>query len=248
METTSQRHPLTKLVRDAVKVKNNLKTLETGELVTTVPCKIQVPIRYAELGLAEIGIDTFTYGIYALIMEDSYYAVSNITAMINIDPYKIIEEKVGGVEYHSFYFEPNTVMIKNLNVVLRNSFIYKILKEFYFQGKIPWYLNYEDLAKIFDTANDYAGSHIANRYEVIEMLTSLITRNHKDRSQYYRNVIKSRDELFTNLPDFIPLTSVFYSATSTVNKLAGNYYDHGIISSLVMPSTKVEHIEALLRA
>jgi hypothetical protein len=245
---TPQRHPLTGLIRDAATVTQNLVALDTGELLTKVPTKIHIPVRYTERNLAQIGIDTFIYGIYALIMEDRYYAVSNVNALVQIDPYKVVTEKVDGVEYHAFHFEPHTVLIKNLNVVQRDTLIYDILDEFIFKGKVPWYLGYDDLGRLFDTAQEYAGSNIVRRYEVLELIVGLIARLPEDRSQYYRTQLQSRDELLTRPPVIVPLNSVFWSARNTLSKVAGAYFNDAIVSALVTPTTSTERIESLLRA
>ena len=64
---------------------------------------------------------------------------------------------------------------------------------------------------------------------------------------YYRSVINNRSDLKKNPPVFIPLRSVVYGATNTTNKLAGSYFNEGVISALVSPSTRIEPIEELLR-
>ena len=52
----------------------------------------------------------------------------------------------------------------------------------------------------------------------------------------------------TNPASYIPLNSVYYAATNTVNKLAGNHFDKGVVSALITPTEEIEHIESLLRA
>lgn len=247
MTTMAYRDPKTGLIRDPERALKQLVETEQGELITLVPAKIHVPTRFQERGLATIGVDTFVYGMYALILEDQYYTVSNVNALIPISPFKIETEKVDGVEYHAFYFEPETVVIKNTTIVQRDSLIYDILDELIFKGKIPWYMGYEDLGRMFDTAKEYAGSNICNRYEIIELVVSMITRSSADRTLYYRRQVSSRDELQRANMTYLPLTSVFY-LSSTLAKLAGNYFDDGVKSALVTPTERIERIEALLRA
>lgn len=238
---------LTGYIRDPTKVKNNLTALETGELITSKECKIHIPSRYIERDLALVGIDTYIYGVYALIYEEEYYSVFSINGIVQIDPYKIIKEKVDGVEYTALYFEANSVLIKNLNIVQRDTLVNKLLDEFIFQSKIPWYLNYNDLGKLFDTAKQYANSNISQRYEVMELLVSLISRNSNEMQNYYRTFITEPDQVFTNPPNYVPLNSVYYSASNTLNKLAGNYMSKGLVSALVSKTENVERIESLLK-
>lgn len=235
------------LVRDAAKAHQYLKELPNGQLFTTKACKIQIPEHFVHRGLAEVGIDTYIYGIYALIFEDGIYAVSNINAMIRITPYKILTTKVNEVPYYEFYFEANSVVIPDLNLVRSNSLIYDIFDELVFHGKIPWFFNYEDVGNLFSTAKKHSDSDVAQSYETIELIASMLARQHNERTKYYRTSLQSEKDK-ANPPDYVPLASVFYSATNTLNKLAGNYFADGLVSALVAPSKETERIESLLRA
>ncbi len=113
---------------------------------------------------------------------------------------------------------------------------------------MPWYLDYNDLGHIFDTASSHAGANVGTNPEVTELIVSIIARNSKDRTQYYRSCINSLEELKTNPPVFISMKSVPYAATNTTNKLAGSYFGEGVVSALVSPSEKRERIENLLLA
>lgn len=237
-----------KLVRNAEKVQACLKELPDGQLLTTQACKIQVPVRYSQRGLAQVGIETYVYGIYALILEDGTYAVSSVCAMVKILPFKVIDIQINGVPYHEFYFEANSPVIANINLVRRDVLIYNIFDEFMFKGNIPWFIEYEDLGKLFDTAKYHADSNVAQTYEVIELIASLVARNKEDRTKYYRTAISAYDELKSKPPAYVPLMSVFYSATNTLSKLAGSYYNDGVVSALVTPTHEVSKLEALLRA
>ena len=84
--------------------------------------------------------------------------------------------------------------------------------------------------------------------EVIQLLTSLVSRNVNNRLQYYRSVVNTRKDLIDNPPAFVPLKSVMYSATNTVNKLVGSYFSEGVVSSLLYPTTRVEPLERILTA
>lgn len=234
------------LIRDAEKVKACLRELEDGRLVTTKPLKIQIPARFAERGLASIGIESFIVGIYAMILEDQYYAVSTVNAMIRIDPTSTVRITIDGDEYYEFSFDPGSTVIQSLDLVQTDTIVYKIYNEIFAKGRVPWYLGYNDLAKLFDSAKYHANANIGQNQEVTELLVSIIARNQDDRHQFYRQFARTLDDL-KKPPAFIPLRSVSYAATNTLNKLAGSYARDGLISALVNPSTRVERIEALLR-
>jgi hypothetical protein len=114
------------------------------------------------------------------------------------------------------------------------------------KGKVPWYLSYEDLCKFLDTAETHAGSNVAANYEVIEILSSMIARNVDNRKLYVRSTVDSKEDLDKKI-EYIPLASVMYVATGTVNKLIGAYMEEGIASALVTKSEESTRVEKLLR-
>lgn len=238
---------MSKLVRNADRVKQCLKELPDGQLLVTEACRIQIPMRFAQRGLAQIGLENFIYGAYALILEDGNYSVSNINAMVKISPFKTLTVEIKGVPYYEFHFEANSILINTVHLLCQGDIIFNVFDEFMFKGNIPWYIGYEDLGKLFDTADYHAKTNVNANLEVIELIASMLGRNKEDRTKYYRSVIEKREELRTNPPAYVPLNSVFYSATNTMNKLAGSYFNDGIVSALVNPSTEVERIETLLR-
>ena len=102
-----------------------------------------------------------------------------------------------------------------------------------------------DLINIRKTVKKHANSDLAENYEIFELLVSAITRYEKDKRIYYRQVLKDNPQAKYS---FIPLKSVYYAASNTLNKLAGAYFSQGVASALVNPTQNVEHVEKLLRA
>jgi len=236
-----------KLIRDASRVHLNLQELSDGRLVAKKSCKIYIPTRFSERGLASIGIDTQIVGIYAIVVEDKYYGISMVNAMIRIEPTSTIKILINEEEFYEFYFEAGSTVMSSVNLVKTDSLVYKIYDEIISKGRVPWYLSYLDLGKLFDTALYHAGANIGANHEVTELLVSMIARNTNDRHLYYRSGLKNIEDMQKRPPTFIALRSVTYSATNTLNKLAGSYFSEGIVSSLVSPTERVERIESLLR-
>lgn len=234
------------LIRDPARVHNALRELDDGRLVTTVGCKIYIPSRFEERDLASIGIETYIIGIYAMVIEDQYYAVSLVNAMMRIDPTSTLRVMIDGDEYYEFVFDPGATVFTSVDLVKTDTIVYSIYNEIFAKGRVPWYLGYDELAMIFDTAKYHAGANIGQNQEVTELLVSIISRNEKNRHEYYRHIAKTSEALKTP-PAFIPLRSVSYAATNTLNKLAGSYAKEGLISALVNPTDRVERIEELLR-
>lgn len=236
-----------KLKRDASKVHACLKELPDGRVVTTKECKIYIPARFAERGLAFIGIETTIVGIYAIVVDDTYYGISMVNAMMRIEPTSTVKVSIDEEEFYEFSFDPGSTVISSTQLVRNDQLVYKIYDEIIAKGHVPWYLGYSELGKLFDTAKYHAGANIGTNHEVTELIVSMIARDVKDRHRYYRTAIKSYEDLVKNPPAFIPLRSVTYAATNTTNKLAGSYFSDGLVSSLVSPADRVERIEDLLR-
>lgn len=235
------------LIRDASKVHACLQELDDGRIVAKKPVKIYQPTRFAERGLASIGIETNIVGIYAIVVDDKYYGVSMVNATQRIEPTSTVKIQIDGEEFYEFSFEAGSTVVSSVMLVKTDTLVYKIYDEIIAKGRVPWYLGYSELGKLFDTALYHAGARIGTNHEVTELIISMIARNPKDRHQYYRKDIVSLEDMVANPPAFIPLRSVTYAATNTLNKLAGSFFTEGVVSALVNPTDRVERIEDLLR-
>ena len=235
------------LIRDAQRVHECLQELPDGRVVTSKRVKIHIPARFAERDLAYVGVENFILGIYAIIVEDKFYGVSLVNAMIPIDPSETNRIKIFGVEYFEFVFEPGSTVFKTLELVKTDTLTYKIYDEILSGGRIPWYVGYEELGKLFDTAQYHAGANIGGNQEVTQLIASIVARDPKDRTKYYRTAVQSLGDLRTVQPVYVPLMSVEYSATNTTNKLGGSYFGTGVVSALNDPSDRTERFEDILR-
>lgn len=235
-----------KLVRDGKKVRDCLKELDDGSLIALKPLRIYIPTRFAERNLASVGIETNIVGICATVTEDNFYSVSLINAMWRIEPSATTKLMIGDDEYFEFYFEPGSKVIATLQLVKTDTLVYRIYDEIVSKARVPWYINYMDFGRIFDTAQYHAGANVGENVAMREMLIAMVSRNALDRHQYYRTTIKSFDDIKKKPPVYVPMRSVTYAATNTVNKLAGSRFQDGLVSALVTPTERRERLEDLL--
>lgn len=230
------------LTRDADKVNATLE--EVGDqLITTKGCKIYIPTRYAEKGLINVGDDTYITMLYAMVVDDRYYAVSLVPAKGRIEPDVTNTVSMLGDEYFEFIFEPGSVVIGNLNLVQDKNITFDIHEELIGRGKIPWYLDYDDVGKLFDEAPKHAGVKVGANHAILEMIASTVARYEEDPTQFYRQI---KDKVNVK-PFYVPFKSVSYGASNTTAKLMGAYWNEGLTSALVNPTDNVEAIEELLR-
>jgi len=235
------------LKRNPSIVLNKLKTTENGSIITTEDCKIQVPSRFMDIGLGQIGVDTFVFGNFPIILTDGNYSVMNVFALIDLKPRKTILIEIDGIEYFEFYFDSGEVIIRNKSVIQSSDLIFNVFDEYVFKGKVPWYVDYEDIPKLFNSASKYTGTNVGQSKETIEFIVSMITRKKNDREKYARNDTKSYKDVTASKITYMPLTSPYYSIHNTLNRLAGSYFSEGVTSSLIKKTDKISNIEDILR-
>ncbi|MFO5759756.1 hypothetical protein ACLBQR_30810, partial [Klebsiella pneumoniae] len=114
------------------------------------------------------------------------------------------------------------------------------------KGNFPWYINYYDKAKLFETANLHAGVNLGG-WPTLQLIISTTQRASDDISQLYRHVLTRHSDIVDNPPVDVPFRSVIWNTSDTTSKLNGAYFDQAITSALVNPSESVELIEELLR-
>jgi hypothetical protein len=234
-----------KLVRNQAGVLATLHDMEDDSLVTSKGCKIYVPTRFAERGLAFLGAETYIIGVCAIVAEDQY-ATLMVHAMIRIDPAEINRVMVQGDEYLEFVFYPGSVVIPNLNLAQTDTLSYKIYDEIVAKARVPWYITYFDLARIFDTAQMHAGANIGSNKELTELLISIIARNAHNRREYFRQTLDTEMDAINNPPYYASLKDVTLTATNTLHKFGGSYFRNGTVSAINSPSERPERLEELL--
>ena len=236
-----------KLIRNPETVKGQLKKQADNTVITNRGCKIYIPARFAERNLADLGVDNYIVGMFAMTVDDTYYSFCNINALIQITPDSVNKINIEGEDYLEFVFMKGSTVIKNTFLVMNDILVFRIYDEFMSKGNIPWYMNYEDAGKMFETAGKHGGTSVGSNPEVVEMLIATIFRDAKDRNISLRTIINTREDLITKKFVTIPLRSVAYAASNTTNKLAGSYFSVGLTSALVNPTERTEKIEAILR-
>lgn len=101
---------ITKFIRDASKINACLTTLKDDSVVCSKRMYIYIPARFAERQLASISTEVYIVGLYAIAIEDGFYAVSNVNAMLRITPSAIKMVKVSGDEYFEFVLDRKSVV------------------------------------------------------------------------------------------------------------------------------------------
>src|ERR1700752_229123 len=238
---------MTTVKRDKGQCLERLAQTKDGGVLTRVSCRIQVPVRWMNVGLGSMGESIAIYGFFPIMFEDDLYAVMNVCALITISPSRTSMATIEEEAYYEFHFDPGTVMIRTLNLILQDTLTFNVLDEFIMKGKVPWWGTVDDLCSIFNTAKKHAGSAIAKIPQTIEFLVGITARTIEERTKVLRQTATSWEDYQLDRIEFIALNSVHFSVNNTVSRLSGSYFHQGVISALVNPSTKTSKVERILR-
>ena len=233
--------------RDPERLKKALKVMSDKSVVALEPLKIYVPARFQERNLASLSSEIYVLGVLAIVTANKRYGITLTDAMMQLDPVGTQTVLMGGDEYIEFSFDKGSRVFVTVDLVKNKMLLYNIFDEFLSKGNVPWYLEYEDLPHLFDTAEYHAGTKVGGNHAIYEIICAMVGRVHNDRRLYFRHFAKQHKDQLEHAPDFVPFRSVIYNATNTTAKLLGSYPGDGLTSALVNPAQKVEAIEELLR-
>lgn len=236
------------LKRDDAAIKASFTVTTDKRLITKTGCKIIIPSRYIDKGLAVLGNVINCVAIYAMVINDTTYSVSSVDAMIPLTPDSISEITIGDEKYHEFSFGKGSVICPNMNLVKSDTFIYQIYSEFYSKGKYPCYFNRRDCGMVLATAKKHGGLSLGANNLPCELVASYVTRDINDVRKFFRHIAKSMKEEKGKPPYiFIPLTSVAFGTQDTTAKISGAYLDEGLTSAMVDPADSISIFERILR-
>lgn len=233
--------------KDMSAVEKTMVQQTDGSVKTLTGCRIFIPKRFVERELAAVGTENYSIGFFPIVTPDNKFLLVNAIAFIYLNPSSFNTVYIDGIEHVEFTFDKNTIVIKSMNLVQKDTLVHGTFNEFISNGNIPWYINYDDAGTTFDTATTIAGTSIGSNPEIIEMLIASISRQKQKVTSYFRTLVTNLEQAKTFQPVYVPLKSVSYSATTTTNKLAGSYFDEGITSALINPTTKPDTIGTILR-
>lgn len=236
---------LERLKRDPEIIKKKLQVTNTLTM-----CKedlsIIFPAKFLDKKLAYIGRTVRVVGIFAILDNKNNYSVVNAPIFLEFSPYAIEDITVNGDIYKQLVFKKDTVMIPNNDHLVTDVFMYDVFAEFFIQGNVPLYINYEDLSDLLLRAKEYASNKLGDDPTTIEIITSIIARYKGDKKVYFREVIDKpgmKDEMV-----FIGLNDIFYSFNNTGARLIGGYFGSGLINSMVEPEKTTSRVSDVLRS
>lgn len=217
-------------------------------LVVKKDITVLFPSRYVNKHLAYMGDTVNVLAIFAIVDDNGNYAIMNIPAMIELSPIMTNEVDINDDSYMALEFTENDVFTHNINLLQQDGFIYDLFDDFFIQGNIPWYLDYEDLSNILVLSQKYAGSRIGNNPLGLEILTSIAARIRSDKTVFFRTLSNDVTKMNKEKPTYVALQNIYYTFNSTLAKISGSYFKEGITSALVNHEKKKTKLEEIVTA
>ena len=202
-------------------------------------CKI--PSRFEDLGLLQVGEQVKTVGIFGIEVDDKYTGAMLLLGFINIEPSSIEKEVIDEQEYQILTLTTGDVFISNTIILQSTGLVYTLFNEFISYGKLPYFVDYELAAKLFDDTDVHTGMSLDFSHSIFEILIAHLYRDSEDYTIPYRLTDMKRPGTF------VKMKSVQDAPMSTGAKLLGSYFRDALVSSLVVESKDQHDIENLLR-
>lgn len=239
---------VSKLRRDNAKIMAAVVETPDGRLIAKHALTIYIPRRFEGARLANIGEIISIAAIFAIVLEDGTYGSIKHLGMMKITPTSTTIIDIDGSDYFGFYFESGAVITESIELLKDDKLPYKTFDEILARGNVPWYLNDDDLSKLFINSKNQAGLTLTGTNAPFEVIVAAMTRGKKDIKKYHRELLREKGDEVKHPYQFIALGNVMYGTTNTVSKLMGSHFDDALTSALVNPAERVEGIETLLRS
>lgn len=239
---------LSTLTRSREKVRANLVELDDNSVVAREGCKIYIPQRYVNKGLAGVGETVWSVGEFIMATDSGFYCSTLVPGIMSLVPTEVRQIKLDGDAYYELSFAAGSVVIETTWIPKSDSCIPPLFNEFVINGNVPYGFSLFDLIKAFILSPKYAGFKMGANPQVYETIINIIARDAEDMNRQYRSVPLALDDVYKKPPVIVGLRNPAVTSTNTVAKLIGSYFQDGTVSALINPSDRVEGVEALLRS
>ena len=230
------------LKRNPKAIKDKLKTI--GNTVkTSVDMKILVYDTFVSKRISILDNVCRIIGIVAIVDSNNNYAIMTVPGVINVEPNEISSIEIDGELYYELHITAGELLISDTNVVKDTDYVYKIFEALMLRGKVPFFIMYQDLLKIFINMPKYNGGSVGKDPLPFEIFTAIMARSSNDPTVFYRNSKHGDEE-----PKWIGFMNIYYSFSSTLSKVVGSYFKTGVLVANVNKQKEPTKLEKILRA
>lgn len=204
---------------------------------------IVFPARYAQIGLLNYYEEyKEIYSLFMIVDEDNNYSIWSGASLTRIANAPLTTFSKDNMDYMVHSYAPDSIVLPSNKIIQNGLLLFNILQELIVYGKVPFYIDYDDINTLADYASEYAGSSIGDMTRIVELLSSIIAHDPKNTKQHYRHSDK------TNRPVFYGLSQVQADTLSPFGKIMGNYANPALLSSIISDGDEeASKIEQILR-
>lgn len=234
-----------KLIRNP-KAIDKLIDKKGDRLIANTDLVIIFPQKFVDKHISTVGNVSKIVGIFIIVDPSTgKYALSIIPTRVLVTPSEISTFTANNEVYVVLHISKNTLLINSTKVIKDKSVAYELFELFFIQAKVPFYLGYNDLPKVFKNIKRYTGSNAANDDITFELLTAIISRDPSNPSKSVRETLKGNVD--DARPIYKGLKDIHYVISSNLAKITGSYFKTGLISVINNPATEVDKLESLVR-
>lgn len=232
--------------RNREQVFKSIKVKEDNTFVTS-SLKIYFPTLYVDKKLAVIDNTCKILGIFIIADKDNNTTLSTIPTMVEVTPTTIEIVDIDDIPHYQLSLEKGDLLFNNMKVVQLLDMAYNIFNLMMINGKVPWFIGYTDLLKIFENFNKYTGSNVSSFIDIIKIFIRISGRDKNNLSVYYSNILNTEKDLATKEIEWIGLSNIYFTFKSTMSKIGGSYFKKALLSAIVTPEKEPTQLENILR-
>ena len=213
-----------------------------GLICNTRSIKAYIPRRYEIQDLLFIKESIQTLGIFQVFVEEEKEPYNLVLpGIITMYPGGTEEKTIDEVAYLIANFSKGDIFMDSMTIIKQTYVLSKMFIEFFRNGHVPSWMNYDQMATLFDTAQVTCGATLPVPHAILEMIIAHCSRYPTELNLKYRF---SKQDV---PPKFLGLRNVTDIRDSTTSKLVGSYVMDGINSAIVNQSEQRSEVEDLLR-
>ncbi len=232
---------ITKIKRDAKTIQSTLFR-ENDQLITKTGCTIYFPQDYTSKGLAVFGDRINCLGIFAIFSDDVHYGISKATSMMSFGKceYELVD--IDSRAFFKLVFEPGSVVVHNVKLVISSTFINYVMDYFVDYGKTPsWFFTQRDSAGILKWCRYFNKINLGSQ-AVQDVLIAGISRDPDNINTYMRHSNPGED-ILDKYPRYVPLRDIAMNTTSNLASINGSELNRGIKQTLLNEPERAEALE-----
>lgn len=202
------------------------KLVMSGDAIgITEPLTMIFPSRFLDIGVADIGATIDVTGIVLVTDEKHNYVNLNILNKLRFTPNTVETIKLDDEEFIQMEFTPENGFISTRDVIMDDDIVFIFFEEFYFKGKIPFYVAEDDLPNLFLKSTITTTAPLGNNPVSHGLFTAVIARGLKNNMQkrYLPENAKFR---------WVPLNNPDLASDNNTSRLVGSYQTRGRTAAL----------------